>query len=203
MIEKSNYKRWYDRQPKLAKAVQLISLMPNEIKTIVCEALMVIANRELDQSEQDNSFRTLGSEKIMGVHKAKNKRRDYDRNEMLHKTMTYLYILSDDGQDQIADHILNMVHYIQQYFQACQEFKVEPQLEQIGEITRHYIERGGKEVQIFLRNLREAFSLKFKSEEHSLSPEELLSRLASKASDQKTRMKDDQSGMKVSKLKLR
>src|SRR5690242_14856760 len=98
MTQQSTFKRWYDRQPKLSQAFKLIILLPDEVRSIISESLMLIANREFNANERENSFRTLGHDKILGLHKSKNKRREYDQNELLHKAMNYLYILSDDNQ---------------------------------------------------------------------------------------------------------
>src|SRR5690606_18151945 len=106
-----SYKRWYDRQPRLSQAVRLMMLFPDEVKSIISDGIMLLANREFQVSEQMNSFRTLGSEKILGLYKSKNKRREYDQNELLHKAMNYLYILSEKNQDFMAEHILQLVKF--------------------------------------------------------------------------------------------
>jgi hypothetical protein len=76
--EKKPFKRWYDRHARLAQGVKLLILLPDEIKTIISEAMITLANREFDATEQESAFRTLGSEKIMGLHKSKNLMREYD-----------------------------------------------------------------------------------------------------------------------------
>src|SRR5690606_12362088 len=128
------FKRWYDRQPRLASAVTLSVLLPEEVQRMIGEALVLIEDRERMLHTQDSTCKTLGSEKIMGIHKSKNKRREYDQNETLHKAMNCLYILSDDNQDLMADHILSMIDYIRQYFAACQEFKVSPSMEEVADL---------------------------------------------------------------------
>ena len=150
----SNPKRWYERQPKLSQAVRLMFLFPVEIKAVICDGIMVIANREFDASERMNGFKTLGVEKTMAIHKSKNKRREYDQHEVLHKAMNYLYILSEENQDAMSDHILQLVNYIHQYLSTCQAFKADPTLEDVAEITNTYVQRGNAEVERFINNLR-------------------------------------------------
>src|SRR5436853_556626 len=128
MSQPQTYKRWYDRQPKLSQAFKLIIILPDEVRSIISESMILLANREFDSNDPTQSFKTLGSEKVMGLHKSKSKRREYDQNELLHKAMNYLYILSDANQDFMAEHILKMVDYIQKYLGACREFKAEPTL---------------------------------------------------------------------------
>lgn len=197
-----SFKRWYDRQPKLSQAFKLIILLPDEIRSIISESLMLIANREFDANERENSFRTLGSDKILGVHKSKNRRREYDQNELLHKAMNYLYVLSDDNQDFMADHILKMVAYIQKYFATCQEFKAEPTLEAVAQVTHTYVEKGTTEVERFLSTLREEFYLKLVSPSKGDKKPvvDILADLPTQKEN--TTTQDNQMGMKVKKLEL-
>ncbi len=196
------FKRWYDRQPKLSQAFKLIIILPDEIRSIISESLMLIANREFDAHERENSFRTLGSDKILGLHKSKNKRREYDQNELLHKAMNYLYVLSDDNQDFMADHILALVTYIQKYFATCQEFKAEPTLEAVAQVTHTYVEKGTTEVERFLSALREEFYLKLVSpSKGGKKPvQDILANLPTPKEN--TTTQDNQMGMKVKKLDL-
>ncbi len=161
-------KRWYDRQPKLAQAVRLMFLFPVEIKSLICEGLMVIANREFEINEANNSFRTLGADKVLGMHKSKNRRREYDQHDTLHKAMNYLYILSEGNQDLMADHILQLVNYIHQYLSTCQAFKQEPTVEEVARITTTYVEKGNKEVELFLDQLRKEFHRKIMKREEEM-----------------------------------
>jgi len=158
--EKPTFLRWYDRHTRLAQGVKLLILMPDEVKTIISEAMIALANREFDNLERENTIRTLGSEKVMGLHKSKNRRREYDVNETLHKAMNYLYMLSDEGQDFMSDHILNMVKYIHQYFGTCKEFQVNSEPETVAKVTDTYVNSGAPGVEKFLQQLREEFYVK-------------------------------------------
>jgi hypothetical protein len=151
------YNRWYDRHVNLSLAVKLLLLFPDAVQSIVCEAIMLIADREFDANEKMKSFRTLGRERILGLYKSKNKRRDYDQNELMHRAMNYLFILSEDNREFMADHILKMVQYIEHYFQTCHRAQMNPSPETIADITRTYMENGGKETEQFLHQLREEF----------------------------------------------
>jgi len=202
MSHKQPFKRWYDRQPKLSQAFKLIILLPDEVRSIISESLMLIANREFESQEQERSFRTVGSEKVMGLHKSKNKRREYDQNELLHKAMNYLYVLSDDNQDFMADHVLKMVEFIQKYFATCREFKSEPTLEDVATVTNTYVEKGSAEVNRFLNKLREEFYLKLVSPDKGVKKPvvDLLAELPAGPSN--TTTQDDGKGMKVKKLEI-
>jgi len=202
MSQQPNFKRWYDRQPKLSRAFKLIIILPDEVRSIISESLMLLANREFDAAERENSFRTVGSEKVMALHKSKNRRREYDQNEQLHKAMNYLYVLSDDNQDFMAEHILKMVEFIQKYFATCHEFKAQPSLEDVATVTNTYVEKGTAEVENFLKQLREEFFTKLASPE-KLAKKPIVDILADLPSaTPNTTTQDDGKGMKVKKLEL-
>ena len=165
--ELPKFKRWYDRQPKLAQGVRMLILLPDEIRTIIGGALIVLANNEFDVNKHSAALRSLGNEKVIGLHKSKNRRREYDDNETLHKAMNYLYLLSDHGQDFMANHILRMMKYIQVYFSACVEFKVNSSPEDIATLTTTYVSSGEAGVIRFLEALREEFYYKLISKSQS------------------------------------
>jgi hypothetical protein len=154
------FKRWYERQPQLAQAVKLLTMLPDEVTTILSEALIALSNEEFKNTEKTSAIRSVGSEKIMGVHKSKNRRREYDVNETLHKAMNYLYVLTEEGQDNMAAHVLDMVKFIHQYFSTCLEFKIDSKPEEVASITHKYVEGGSPAVDNFLHKLRQEFQVK-------------------------------------------
>src|SRR5687768_3105757 len=141
MSEAKSFKRWYERQPRLAQAVHLLTILPDEIRSILGEAMLVLANKEFEATKYETG-RSLGGDKVLGLYKSKNKRREYDQNETLHKAMNYLYILSEENQDFMADHVLNLLEYIQTYFASCQEFKANPSFDDVATIASTYVESG-------------------------------------------------------------
>lgn len=157
MSPPSNFVRWYDRQPKLSQACKLLFAFPDEIKSVISEAILIIANQEFRQKEQREQMRSLGREKILGLYKSKNRRREYDINPLLHQAMNYLYLLSEEKRDFMAEHVLTMVSYIQDYLQACQVTENKPSLENVTLITDLYVKSGDKAVKTFLKQLRFEF----------------------------------------------
>lgn len=212
MSNGKTYKRWYDRNPRLAQGVKLLILLPDEVKTIISEALITLANREFSEIEREKAFRTLGSEKIMGLHKSKNRRREYDINDTLHKAMNYLYMLSDDEQDFMSDHILNMIKFIQEYFATCKKFQINSEPEHVARITYAYVNSGSEGVEKFLKQLREEFYLKVFSPDNGVKASiDLLATVQAQAETQtkgetddsiNLETKDDNQGMKLSKLEI-
>ena len=174
MNQSSSYIRWYDRQPKLSEACKLLFGFPDEIKSLISEAVLIIADREIKQKEQREQMRSLGSEKILGLYKSKNRRREYDINPYLHQAMNYLYLLSEKNRDFMAEHILKMVHYIQHYLQTCHITETPPSMEDVATITNLYIHSGDPEVKSFLKQLHYEFCLKLQDGKSPTLPNPLL-----------------------------
>lgn len=154
MGEFETFHRWYDSRPKMSQASKLLFAFPDEIKSILSEAVLKIGEREFGEKKWERSARSLGREKIMGLHKSKNKRREYDENPDLHAAMNALYVLSEDNREIMAEHVLKMVRFIQHYLESCQITQTAPQMEEVAEVTRQYIFTGEKKVESFLLNLR-------------------------------------------------
>lgn len=149
------YKRWYDRNAQLSQAVRVVMIFPDEIKDIICIGLMFLANKEFQIQEQLSNFRSVGSDKIMGLHKSKNRRREYDDNATMHKMMNYLYILQHENQDFMAEKTLDLVNYIQEYLSAVQVFQANMSLEEVADITNAYVKEGGEEAQQLLTSIKQ------------------------------------------------
>lgn len=193
MGESETFHRWYDSRPKMSQAAKLLFAFPDELKSILSEAILTIGDREFSEKKWERLARSLGREKIMGLHKSKNKRREYDENPGLHAAMNALYVLSEDNREILAEHIIKMVRFIQHYLESCQITQTAPELEEVAEVTRQYIYSGEKKVQTFLENLRyELLEQMKKDQEPELEDVEQALREGV--------AKEDGSGMKVSKL---
>ncbi|WP_373532716.1 hypothetical protein [Vampirovibrio sp.] len=193
MSDANNFVRWYDSRPKLSQAARLLFTFPDEIKSIISEAVLIIADREFRQDEKERHIRSLGYEKILALHKSKSRRREYDENQHLHQAMNYLYLLSEDNREFMAEHILKMVRYIQHYLETCMITQTAPSLDEIAEITTLYIKSGDESVKLFLKNLRHEFCEKLLDGKEPTINDPLLAMLDSIA-------KQDSSGMRLSKL---
>lgn len=193
MSNQDNFVRWYDSRPKMSQSARLLFALPDEIKSIISEALLVIADREFRHDEKVRHVRSLGREKVMGLHKSKNRRREYDENPHLHQAMNYLYILSEDNREFMAEHILKMMRYIQYHLETCQITQVVPQIEDLAAITNTYVNSGDEAVSAFLKNLRHEFYEKLLQGKEPHIPDPLMIFMDNIA-------KQDGSGMKISKL---
>lgn len=189
----------------------MLTLLPDDVKTIISEAMITLANREFNISDQENAFRTLGSEKVMALHKSKNRRREYDVNETLHKAMNYLYMLSDESQDFMSEHILEMVKFIQEYFATCKEFQVPSEPEHVAKVTDTYVNSGSEGVKKFLKALRDEFYVKAFHPDRAVKRNiDLLAVIQAEQPEKPEQpaekinlsTKEDSQGMKLSKLEI-
>lgn len=192
MSEPNNFVRWYDSRPKISQAARLLFILPDEIKSVISKAILVIADKEFREEEREQQIRSLGREKIMGLHQSKNRRREYDQNSHLHQAMNYLYILSEDNREFMAEHILKMVQYIQYHLETCQLAQRTSDLKDVAEIVAIYVKSGDEGVKPFLKKLRYEFYEKLLDGKQSVVPDPIMIVL-DKIS------KQDDSGMKISK----
>lgn len=160
MSEIQHNQRLYDRNPELAQSVKMLTLMPDEVRSIISEGILTLIQDEVREVMREKHYRSIGSYKILGLHKTQNRRRAYDQNPILRKAISRLYILSDDAQDTIGKHILAILNFIHRYFEDCTELEQPLSLEDIAAITNRYIENGSEEVEKFLKSLRNEFYIK-------------------------------------------
>ncbi len=190
MSNSDSFIRWYDINPKLSRASRLLFTFPDAVQSIISEAIMLIADREFKEKKWQSNIRSLGKEKILGLHKSKNRRREYDENPLLHQAMNYLFVLSEEGREFMAEHILKMVQYIQNYLELCSEAQTPPEEETLALITKEYVLRGDEGAEAFLKNLRYEFLDKLKRGENPTIKSEITEFLENVA-------KDSTQGMKI------
>ena len=88
--------RWYDQpgQESIRTSLKFLTSLPDEFLTIVAEGILKVAENEFKPAE----LKALGVEKVMAIHKSKNKARPEDNNPYLHKSVNYLAIMSSFQQ---------------------------------------------------------------------------------------------------------
>lgn len=148
---KSN--RWYDSKPTIIKSVQILEAFPKEVQQIIAQGIIDMANNEFEASELMKSYKSMGSEKIMGLHKSQNKCRSLDQNPETYKAMSYMYVLSEENQVLMAQKIVEVSEFIYEYFKTCKVFHQDPSPEEINAITQTYVKDGSEETARFLSAL--------------------------------------------------
>jgi len=151
------YQRWYEAYPKLTQSLSALETFPPQILDIILCGVIEVAENECRVNEILNSFKTLGTEKVLALHKSKARKRSYDRNPQLHKTMNYIYVLSDENRAFMAEKMLGLVQFVIEYLKACNEFQATPDGDEIGQLSTCYVRRGDVSARQLLDNIREKF----------------------------------------------
>ncbi len=97
--------RWYDREPQLAQAVNLLDSFPIETQVIIAEGVVSLAEQQCQARETATTLQSVGTDKILGLHKSQQKRRNTDHHPTLNRAMNYLYLLNPNHQQYMATQI--------------------------------------------------------------------------------------------------
>lgn len=150
-------KRFYDQEPSVSQAVELMLVFPDDLLGIVANGLSLIAEREYDAKELLENFRSLGTDKVLALYKSKQKKRKYDQNPQMHRAMNYLMVMSPEKQQVISKRIVELVGYIQEYFKTCKEYTVRPEVGAVESLTETYVHMGAEETRKFLKTVKDEF----------------------------------------------
>jgi hypothetical protein len=149
--------RWYDAYPHLVQSLKMFQNFPPQILDIILAGVIEVAENECRVNEIIQSLKTLGTEKVMALHKSKSRRRGYDKNPQLHKTMNYIYVLSESNRKLMAEKMLSLVQFIIEYLKTCQAFQMAPSEEQVGLLTSTFVRRGDTTARQLMAEIREKF----------------------------------------------
>jgi hypothetical protein len=153
------YRRWHDRHPDMAKAVELLCNLPYELQSVVGQAICQLAEQRYGADQMIRSLKSLGKNKIMGLYKSLRKKRAYDKNPELRQAMSYLYILNEEHQDEVAGQMMELIHEIFDYLTTCEQYHQPPTADYIALITELYTNEGLSSVKAFQDQYREKLLL--------------------------------------------
>lgn len=182
--------RWYDKRDITARAINLFETFPDNVQAIIAQGIITLANEEFEANELMRSYKTLGKERVLSLHKSQRKLRYLDRDHTVHKAMTYLYVLSEESQDFMAKKILEMMEFITQYVKTCQTFESEPTQDDIIQVADTYIKEGVEGTEVFLKKMKSFLSLQIENRK----------RTPRGFSDGKVGFSNDEKGMKIRDL---
>lgn len=95
MLSQGNrFSRWYDRIPELSQAVRMLEKLTPEKQRIIAEVIVNSMQLHELSHHSGHGFRKLGTEKVVGLMKSKNKRRWYDKDPVVHQAFNCLYLMS-------------------------------------------------------------------------------------------------------------
>lgn len=146
-------RRWYDRRTEHSSCVRLIEAFPDDIQVVIAEAIIYLSEEEFRIQELMTSLKSLGPEKIMGIHKSKGKKRHADRLPEVHKALNYFYILSDPQRDILVRYVGDMVKVFYAYIDHCRKSGYPLQMEEIRALASTYQRQGLQASQVLLAGL--------------------------------------------------
>ena len=149
--------RWHDKKPELAKAIHFLSSLPEDLQTIIGDCIIQVAEKEYKVSDLLNSFKSMGNDKIMGLHQAQKKRRNYDNNPAMNKAINYIYILPASEQYKIAKQVLELMDCVVAYFEIHREFGFPANNDSLKLLTTAFLTGGLKQARQSNQNLKLVF----------------------------------------------
>lgn len=102
-------KRWYDKYEKTNKILEIIKdFTPEEIEIVMDEVLQAAMTVKKTRSESE--LISLGIVKIKGIMHSENKRRWYDKNNVLYTVMNSLTAMKEDDFKDITEALYDSLH---------------------------------------------------------------------------------------------
>jgi hypothetical protein len=146
--------RWYEKDPDVADAFRSIELLPEHYREILADVIVQVTNR-LKNHNKNQGIISIGSDRVMGLMKAQQKRRKVDSNKLMHKAHTNLFILPDEQRTLMGERIYISVACLNEYFQACDRLNKLPDLREVATLLNEGIDKGLRAAEKFFiaRNL--------------------------------------------------
>ncbi|MBK8189119.1 MAG: hypothetical protein IPK79_01560 [Vampirovibrionales bacterium] len=119
-------RRWHDARGDLSQIIDLLTTLPEAFLAPVIQAIRARADSCWETREL---LKSLGTEKILALHKSKRKRRNYDQNPDLHQTVNLFLALPPDSQDTLASESLQFLQVAVQFVAGCQNWNLDPSRE--------------------------------------------------------------------------
>ncbi|MBX2860294.1 MAG: hypothetical protein KTR14_03605 [Vampirovibrio sp.] len=157
MSNVASSRRWYDDKPLLSETIKNLLSLPYSLQLVIVEGVVYLLNKECEAQHLIRALRSVGHQNVTGLHKSKNRRRQYDANPYLHKAMNYLLILSTEGQALIAEQVQELLECNLEYFKTCKEFGGDSDLKDVAELTSVYVEQGNEAALQQVNQIREEF----------------------------------------------
>ena len=151
MADNRQKQRWYDQKQQVATAIEMLLTLPEELQTIICRSVVLLANREFKAEEQLHNLKSLGTDKVLALFKSKNKKRHYDQNQTAHVALNYMGFLSEDNQQFMVVSITDMMGLVREYLQLCKTTEQSPEHVHIGALTDGYVTQGKEATDVILK----------------------------------------------------
>ena len=143
--------RFYDREPGLAQAVELVLHLPEALQTIVANAIITVSNGLHDKA-------SVGGHKVLGLYQAQQKRRAYDHNQKLLDMINHLMMVSTDNRPLVAVKSLKILGYLEKYLVLCHVHTQPADPKTVKGVLETYIDHGWEATEEYLGKLDRRFA---------------------------------------------
>lgn len=174
MSESTKQQRWHDNRGELSLAVELLESIPPAILPHIAAGLTQKTDREFDATAILNGLKSLGKDRIMGLHQSHKKRRGYDQSPELHRIVNTFMVLPEDEQESVAAQFVDFTSMMVDYMATCDAVGTAPQEEDLHRMRQYYVEEGTQAVQSYLSKVHESYNQLLLSEEKLSTPEVVL-----------------------------
>ncbi len=147
-------RRWHDRGGYLERVIAVLDAMPPELLYWVVEGINGLAEKNW---KVDDLLKSVGTEKILALYKSRNKRRHYDGDPRLYKTINYFFLLPDSQQEELAHKSLQFVKIMAEFLANCNEHMMQPKRDELQRLVDLFILSGPEEVQNQIRRKHPEF----------------------------------------------
>ena len=107
-------KRWYDKDRKMAKVLEIIKSLNDreqqEFGISLFQLSSMVRKTKSEKSQDNDAGISIGKDKVLGLYKSFNKRRWYDRDLSLMSAMNSLSTLPVEECKNITEGILNTIN---------------------------------------------------------------------------------------------
>lgn len=104
--------RWYDRVPELSQAVRMMEKLPQRHQVLIAKVI-IEATPLHAVAERREGVKNMGTDKVMGLLKSKNKNRWYDQHPEVHQAFNYLYLMNDVMRYEVAMKMIIAIHALE------------------------------------------------------------------------------------------
>lgn len=105
-------KRWYDKSPRAAWAIEHILSFPSDIQRQLCDVLLGLMATMRDQREAAEGVKMLGREGLLALYNSQKRRRHYDHDQHTYLTLACMSVLHPLDQQAMFDHIATLAGLI-------------------------------------------------------------------------------------------
>ncbi len=149
--------RFYEKDPTVKRAVEALFLFPPDIQRVLASGFTLIAERDFKMQEVENGGKNLGVDKVMSLHKSKQKKRPYDNCPITHQALNDLMMMTPESRVFLATKIIELMGFMQEYLKLCKNHDVWPDAEIVQEISDTYHYKGAAEARVFITVLSREF----------------------------------------------